>query len=94
MGMSAQLLSRVQLFVTPWIVAHQALLSMGFSWQEYWSGLPMTPPGDSPNPGIEPMSPAAPASASGFITTAPPVKPLLHNIDFQMFSHWESSEDI
>ena len=45
-------------FVTPWTVAHQASLSMGFSRQEYWSGLPFPSPGDLPNPGIEPRSPA------------------------------------
>ena len=50
-------LSRVWLFVTPWTVAHQAPLSMGFSRQEYWSGLPFPSPGDLPNPGIEPGSP-------------------------------------
>ena len=41
-----------------WTVAHQAPLSMGFSWQVHWSGLPFPPPGDLPHPGIEPMSPA------------------------------------
>ena len=46
------LLSHVQLFVTPWTVAHQAPLSMGFSGQEYWSRLPCPPPGDLLNPGI------------------------------------------
>ena len=56
----AQLLSPVRLFVTPWTVAHQAPLSMGFSRQYYWSGLPCSPPGYLPHPGIEPMSPAAP----------------------------------
>ena len=50
--------SRVQLFVTPWTVTHQAPLSMGFSRQESWSGLPFPSPGDLPDPGIEPMSPA------------------------------------
>ena len=50
-------LSRVRLFVTPWTVAYQAPLSMGFSRQEYWSGLPFPSPGDLPNPGIEPGSP-------------------------------------
>ena len=50
--------SRVRLFATPWTVAHQAPLSMGFSGQEYWSGLPFPPPRDLPNPGIEPQSPA------------------------------------
>ena len=52
-------LSRVQLFVTPWIVAQQAPLSMGFSRPEYWSGLPFPSAGDLPNPGIEPRSPAS-----------------------------------
>ena len=51
--MKVKSLSRVRLFVTPWTVAHQALLSMGFSRQEYWSGLPFLPPGDLPDPGIE-----------------------------------------
>ena len=58
--MCAQSLSCVRLFVTPWTVAHQAPLSMGFSRQENWSGLPCPPPGDLPNPRIEPMSPEAP----------------------------------
>ena len=49
-------LSRVRLFATPWTVAYQAPLSMGFSRQEYWSGLPFPSPGDLPNPGIEPGS--------------------------------------
>ena len=48
----------VRLFVTPWTVAYQAPPSMGFSRQEYWSGLPFPSPGDLPNPGIEPRSPA------------------------------------
>ena len=46
-------LSRVRLFVTPWTVAYQAPPSMGFSRQEYWSGVPFLSPGDLPNPGIE-----------------------------------------
>jgi len=54
--MSAQLIDCIQLFVTPWTVASQASLSMGFSRCEYWSGLPTFPPGDLPNPGIEPGS--------------------------------------
>ena len=49
--------SPVRLFVTLWTIAQQAPLSMGFSKQEYWSGLPCPPPGDLPNPGIEPVSP-------------------------------------
>ena len=51
-------LSHVQLFVTPWTVACQTTLSMGFSRLQYWSGLPFPSPGDLPNPGIEPGSPA------------------------------------
>ena len=45
--------SHVPFFVSPWIVAHQAPLSMGFFRQDYWSGLPCPPPGDLPNPGIK-----------------------------------------
>ena len=51
-------LSHVWLFVTPWTIAHQAPLPMEFSRQEYWSGLPVPSPGDLPDPGVEPMSPA------------------------------------
>ena len=51
-------LSCVQLFVNPWTVAHQAPLSMGFSRQEYWSGLPFPPPGDLPDQGIKLVSTA------------------------------------
>ena len=68
--MCAKLLSRVQLFVTPWTVALQAPLSMGFSRQEYWNGLPCPPPEDLPDPGIEPESLASPALAGGFLTTS------------------------
>ena len=50
--------SCVQLFATPWAVAHQGPLPMGFSRQEYWSGWPCPPPGDLPDPGIKPTSPA------------------------------------
>ena len=53
-----------------WTVACQALLSMGFSRQEYWSGLPCSPPGDLPNPGIEPTSLTSPTLAGGFFTTS------------------------
>jgi len=62
-----KLLSHVQLFATPWTVARQDPLSMGFSRQEYWSGLPFPSPWDLPNPGIEPGSPALQA---GFFTTS------------------------
>ena len=67
-----QSLSHVQLFATLWTVAHKTPLSMGFFRQEYWSGLPSPPPGDLPNPGIEPGSPALPG---GFFTTEPLRKP-------------------
>ena len=63
-----QLLSHVRLFATPWTIAHQAPLSMGFSRQEYWSRLPFPSPGDLPDPGIKPASPAL---ACGFFTTEP-----------------------
>ena len=56
-----KLLSRVRLFVTPWTVAYQALLSMGFSRQEYWSWLPFPPLGDLPDPGIKLASLESPA---------------------------------
>ena len=62
--------SRVQLFVTLWTIAHQAPLSVEFSRQEYWSGLPCPPPGDISNPGIEPASIMSPALAGGFFTTS------------------------
>ena len=62
-------------FVTPWTVAHQAPMSMGFSRQEYWSWLLFPPPGDHPDPGTEPPSLVSPALAGSFFTTAPPGKP-------------------
>ena len=60
--------SRVQLFATLWIVVHQTPLSVGFSQQEYWSGLPCPPPGDLLKPGIEPKSLMSPVLAAGFFT--------------------------
>ena len=62
--------SHVQLFVTPWTVAHQASLSVGFSRQEYWSGLPFPPPGRLLDPGVKPTSLKSPASAGGHFTTS------------------------
>ena len=62
----------VQLFVTPWPIACQAPLSMEFSRQEYWSGLPFPTPGNLPDRGVEPVSPASPALAGKFSTTLPP----------------------
>ena len=70
--MKVKSLSRVQLFSTPWTVAYQASLSMGFSRQEYWSGLPFPSPGDLPDPGIKPGSPTLEADA---LTSEPPGKP-------------------
>ena len=66
---SGKSLSHLQFFATPWTVVHQAPLSMGFSRQEHWSGLPFLPPGDLSDPGIEPRSLISAASAGGFFTT-------------------------
>jgi len=68
--------SHIWLFVTPWTVGRQAPPSMGFSRQEYWSGLPCPPPGDLPDPGIEPTSLMSPAWAGGFFTASGTGKPL------------------
>ena len=68
-----KLLSRVQLFATPWTVAYQAPRAMGFSRQGYWSGLPFPSPGDPPDPGIEPGSPALQADT---LPSEPPGKPI------------------
>ena len=88
--------SCVQLLATPWTVAHQAPLSLEFSRQEYWSGLPCPPPGDLSNPGIEPRSPALQADS---LPSEPPRK---HEIDlnlrglsynrnhFEKFKSWRS----
>ena len=73
--MHAQLFNRVWLFATPQTIAHQAPLSVGFSWQEYWSELPFHSPKVLPDPGIEPMSPASPALAGRLFTSEPPGKP-------------------
>ena len=70
-----QLLCQVRLFVTPWTVAHHIPLSMGFPRQEYWSGLPFSPPGDLPDPGVEPVFPTSPALAGRFFTAEPSGKP-------------------
>ena len=63
--------SHVQLFATPWTVACQAPLSMGFPRQEYWSGLPFPPPRELPDPGMEATSPVSSALADEFFTTDP-----------------------
>ena len=72
-------LSCVQLFATPWTVAYQAPRSMGFSRQEYQSGLPCPPPGDLPNPGIECTFLTSPAFADVFFTTSATWKAQLKN---------------
>ena len=68
--------SHLKLFATLLTVSLQAPLSMRFSRQEYWSGLPFPSPGDTPDPGIKPTSPASPVLAGGFFfTTESPRKP-------------------
>ena len=66
----------IRFFATPWTAAFQAPLPMGFPRQEYWSGLPIPPPGDLPNPGSEPKFPALRADS---LLSEPPGKPL-HDI--------------
>ena len=71
MELSAYLLSDVRLFATPWTIALQAALSMGFSREEYWNGLPYPSAEDLPNlpnPGIKPVSLTSPALVGGFCT--------------------------
>ena len=70
--MKVKVLSRVLLFATPWTAAYQAPPSMGFSRQEYWSGVPLPSPGDLPDPGIEPRSPVLQMDSLLF---EPPEKP-------------------
>ena len=78
----ASSLSRVQLFVTLWTVACQAPLSMGFPRQGHWSGLTFPPPGDLPDPAIEPGSPAFQVAS---LPSEPPGKPSLFAIKTQIF---------
>ena len=79
--MSAQLRPTV---CDPWTIACQTPLSMGFSRQGYWSGLPFPPPRGLPDPGTEPTSPVSCALAGGFFTPEPPGKPLEKNIYTQI----------
>ena len=72
------LLSKCPALATPWTVAHQAPLSVGFSRQEYWSHLPFPSPGYLPNPGIEPRSPALQADSSLTELSGKPNHPLLN----------------
>ena len=74
---SSSEVAQLCLFATPWSVAHQAPLSMGFSRQEYWSGLPFPSPGDLSNPGIESRSPTLKADA---LTSELPGKPKLFHL--------------
>ena len=67
--------SHVRFFMTLRTLAGQTLLPIGLSWQEYWSGLLFPPPGDLPDPGIEPVSPMSPALAGRFLPPALPGKP-------------------
>ena len=79
-----KLLSRVRLFATPCTIAYQVSLSMGFSRQEYWSGLPLPSPGDLPDSGIEPGSPALKVDA---LTSEPPGWGVFHSGCTQLPSH-------
>ena len=73
------MLSCIQLFATSWTAARQALLSMGFSRQEYWSGLPFPTQGSFQTQGSNPhLSPVSPALAGRFLTTAPPTRMCAH----------------
>ena len=87
---SACTLSCVWLIATPWTIAHQAPLPMGFPRQEYWSGLPFPPPGDLPTPGIKPECFVFPALAGGFFTTVPPWKPSCLCLWLILSSTWDS----
>ena len=83
--MCAQSLNRVRLFAIPWTAGRQAPLSMEFTRQEHWGGLPFSPSGDLSHPGTEPESPASPALAGRFFTTEPPGKPMSNTILIQFF---------
>ena len=78
--MKVKSLSRVRLFAIPWTVVYQASLSMGFSRQEYCNGLPFPSPGDLPDPGIEPGSPALQADA---LPSEPPGKKAIRQIQIE-----------
>ena len=69
--------SHVQPLATLWTISCHAPLSMGFSRQEYWTGLPCPPPGNLPDPGLKPASSVIPCIAGGFFTTEAPGKPML-----------------
>ena len=81
-------LSHIQLFTAPWTVVHQNPLSLEFSRQEYWRGLPLLTLWDCPNPGIEPLSLMSPASEGRFFISGPPEKPLLKGYAFLKGGEW------
>ena len=85
--------SHVPLFVTPQTVTYQAPLSMGFSRQEYWSGLPFPPPVDPLDPGIEPVSPVTPTLQTDSLPLEPPGKPLMPSICSKI-THWQGGSRI
>ena len=87
-SLKVKFLSGVRLFVTPWTVAYQAPLSMGFSRQEYCSGLPFPPPGDLPDPGIEPRSPAWQADS---LPSEPPRKPRSLGAQYATGDQWRNN---
>ena len=84
MCVHAQSLSHIWLFSSLWTIARQAPLSMGLSRQEYWSGLPFSPPGDLLDPGIKPLSSASPELAGQLFTIEPPGK--IERFDKQIFN--------
>ena len=92
MEVKVKSLNCVRLFATPWTVAYQAPPSMGFSRQEYWSGLPFPSPGDLPDPGTEPWSPALRADT---LTSEPQGNQgRATHISVHYHLHWENSHDI
>ena len=88
--------SHARLCATPWTVAHQAPLSLEFSRQEHWSALPCPPPGDLPDPGIEPASLKSPALAGRFFITGDtweaPNKSYLDKYDINIFFYKSSNK--
>ena len=86
--------SRARLSATPWTAACQAPLSMGFSRQEHWSGLPFPPPGDLPEPGPERESRVSPALAGRFFTIDPPGKPPRPSQGSAELGSWKQNHNI
>ena len=82
-------LSRVRVFATPWKVTYEAPRSVGFSRQDYWSGLPFPSPGDSPNPEIKPRSPAL---QTGALPSEPPGKPKFYKYYTVHVRDWASMD--